>query len=207
MGKSHGLNFLDHRCTCLWRFNYDVFRRLVFTKTVKNGMSEVAIIGPAGERDLCHQLWRNPMHPAAARSLLRQLRHRDVPGFNCQQSFRQRLQPLTIKSRSDATDIAQRLVRSIPGRQQQCAEPLPCPLRIGEADNHKLLLQRTLQFQPGSRPPRCVRSAHLFRDDPLQPQLTHMLQHLRSIVLEMISVAQGIRRTPTATAAGVTCAR
>jgi hypothetical protein len=111
-------------------------------------MAQLPLTGPFAEADLGDQLRPHPMHPRAGESPDRERR---LVLLQRGQPPPEALEQLVVETGPDLAGVDQ--VVALPVAEQQSAEAVPGPLRVGVAADHQLLLVGALELQPVARPP------------------------------------------------------
>src|SRR5919204_5751996 len=122
---------------------YHLARALVVPEPQEPGMAQLPLTGPFAEADLGDQLRPHPMHPRAGESPDRERR---LVLLQRGQPPPEALEQLVVEAGPDLAGVDQ-LVAAVVA-EQQSAEAVPGPLRVGVAADHQLLLVDALELQP-----------------------------------------------------------
>src|SRR5438105_2938221 len=126
-------------------------------------MAHPSVVGPLGEADLADELRPRPVD---RRARFRAAVERALVGLDLAQLRDDARERLLVETRPDVPDVLE-FARFVEAEDER-AEVLPRPLRLGPPGDDRLLALLRLDLEPVGRPPFDVRAAAALRDDPFE---------------------------------------
>ena len=164
-------------------------RRQVFAQPEERSLPQDAVVGALGERDLRHELRLHPLHSF----LTRRVDEGRVGTLQRCQAARQRGEPVLVETGAHLARVLELAAGRVVHAEQQRAEAGPRAARRGVADDHEVLLLAALELDPGLGAARLVDRIGALADQPLEPELARLVEHLGRVAFQVLAEANALR--------------
>ena len=166
---------------------HDLGRRLVLPQALEHRVPQLAVAGPLAEGHLGDQRGRGPVHAARLGAPGRVGERRRLP-LQRAETLRQPRQRRLAEAAADAAGVAQGALLVVDA-EQEGAEPVARPRRLGEAADDELLAAAALGLQPRARAPTRVGTVGALRHQALEALEAGLLEDCVAAPLDVVAVA------------------